>query len=241
MLNQIPEVASIMDNVKGNKVLDIGTGNGDFLKFIIDNCSMITSAIGIDVKDSILKSARENLNDTRIKFINAKCDLLPFEDNSFNIIGISNVLHHLRHKQICIGEISRVLCQGDFILVNEQIPDIRSEKQKVYHLSHNFGIDIDEQLGLDHFPIYSKTQIESLFPVTEFRVIDTAEYAIEISDEEMKETIPHIISHHNNSLQKFKHSTHYIEYKNRFMEIQSLLNSIGFAQPCHFFMLLKKI
>ncbi len=240
MYNRVEELKIIKEHLKGDNVLDIGTGDGSFLKLIIDNCPTITSAVGIDVKDLALESAESEFNDKRVKFQKAGCENIPFEKNSFDIIGISNTLHHLRNKQICMSEISRVLKKGGFLLVNEQIPEIKIEKQKIYHLSHNLAIDMDEQSGTDHFPIYTKSEIECLFPDDEYRIIDSAEYTINITADEMEEYIPEIIKHHKSSLAKLKDNAMYDSFNKRLNELINALNSIGFDDPSHYFMLLQK-
>ena len=54
------------------------------------------------------KSNKENLSE-RIKFIQADCENLPFEDNKFNAITISFGFRNFQNRQKCLVEIYRIL------------------------------------------------------------------------------------------------------------------------------------
>ena len=99
--------ALIKDSVS---VLDIGCGGGQMSKCFID--AGIKDVWGVDISPYLLKQAA--LRNPKAKFIQAKGEDLPFENERFCAIGLSYVLHEVPPKYIkqMLVEINRVLKHG---------------------------------------------------------------------------------------------------------------------------------
>jgi SAM-dependent methyltransferase len=77
------------------KMLDIGCGNGSFIKSIIMS-GIDAVFIGTDVSLSMINMAKKNLNYPRVELFLADGFKLPFKSESkFDLIHIDSVLHHL--------------------------------------------------------------------------------------------------------------------------------------------------
>ena len=94
-------------NLKG-KVLDVGCGIGDFLKYRKNN-----PTIGIDINKSIVAYCKsQGLN--VISFEDGK---IGFDDDSFDGVVLDNVLEHIEDPSMLLYEIRRVLKNdGTFII-----------------------------------------------------------------------------------------------------------------------------
>ena len=94
------------------RVLDVGCGIGDYLKFNED-------AIGVDINSYNIKYLKElNLN-----AILMKPDLLPFEDSFFPSVLMDNVLEHIGDPNPIMHEIYRVLSPGGNLMIG--VPGIK--------------------------------------------------------------------------------------------------------------------
>ena len=95
---------------KNKKVLDLGGRDGTLTKHFIEK-NHVTLA---DIDENALKYAKKNY-----KVKTMKVDLnqsLPFEDNSFDVVVMAEVLEHLPYPNITLSEIRRVLkTNGKFI------------------------------------------------------------------------------------------------------------------------------
>lgn len=95
---------------KNKKVLDLGGRDGTLTKHFIEK-NHVTLA---DIDENALEYAKKNY-----KVETMKVDLnqsLPFEDNSFDVVVMAEVLEHLPYPNITLGEIKRVLkTNGKFI------------------------------------------------------------------------------------------------------------------------------
>jgi len=97
------------------KVLDIGTGPGYLPVEIASACPNV-HVVGIDISVYLLydgiKRAKKRQVDTRITFVQAKAEFLPFADNSFETVQSMFSLHLWNDRQQGIIEIRRVLKPG---------------------------------------------------------------------------------------------------------------------------------
>lgn len=85
------------------KVLDLCTGTGDIAELLKNKCDII----GVDFSEKMLEIAKRKHPD--IKFIQADCTKLPFEDNSFDAVTISFGLRNIENYDLALDEIYRVL------------------------------------------------------------------------------------------------------------------------------------
>ena len=94
------EVLDFIKTVIG-RTLDVGCGNGDITK-------LLKNAVGIDISEELLEKARKK---SKNKFIKAKCEDLPFENEEFDNVLLIAVLHNLKKisRKRCLEEIYRVL------------------------------------------------------------------------------------------------------------------------------------
>ena len=94
------DVLDFVKKIKG-RTLDVGCGNGDVTK-------LLKNAVGVDISEKLLEEARKKSSN---KFIKAKCEDLPFDDNYFDNVLLVAVLHNLKKtsRKKCLSEIHRVL------------------------------------------------------------------------------------------------------------------------------------
>jgi ubiquinone/menaquinone biosynthesis C-methylase UbiE len=89
------------------KVLDVGCGWGREL-------SRLKNAIGIDVCLPFLKTAR---NYVRNDVILADAKYLPFKENLFDFVVMSEVIEHITNPRKAMGEVQRVLSSKGKLLL----------------------------------------------------------------------------------------------------------------------------
>ena len=124
-------------NLSG-RVLDVGCGIGDFLKFR-------PGTVGVDVNPYAVEWCRKLGLDARMMDPNR----LPFEDASFDCVVLDNVLEHISDPSMIIREITRVLADKGCLLVG--VPGVR-------------GYACDP----DHKVFYDETALDAVMTVAGF-------------------------------------------------------------------------
>lgn len=94
---------------KGQTVLDIGCGTGDLTQLVHDEVGIEGCVVGVDASAEMIETAQKKY--PSVDFRLAAVEQLPFEDNHFDVIISSLVLHHLPEelKGDAMAEMWRVL------------------------------------------------------------------------------------------------------------------------------------
>lgn len=99
----------------GKTVLDIGCGYGALSSILLERGAHVT---GIEVDKKKLEVAQKLLrkynNGSQIE---VKEEIIPFPDQSFDVVFIFDVIEHIKRPEITIKEVQRVLKVGGFVYV----------------------------------------------------------------------------------------------------------------------------
>ena len=100
----LERISFIVENVgKGNRVLDLGCRYGELTSYYAKK----NEVIGVDIDENALKICEQKLGiKTYLQNLNER---LEFDDNSFDVVILSEVLEHLPYPDITLGEVNRVL------------------------------------------------------------------------------------------------------------------------------------
>ena len=107
-------------NSSNSNILDYGCGIGSSLKKVIEfNPKKIT---GIDISDVSIQKAKKTIKATNsnINLLVDNCEKTKFDDNTFDIVYGTGILHHL-NIEICLKEIHRILKPGGKFLFIEPL------------------------------------------------------------------------------------------------------------------------
>lgn len=165
---------SSLDLNKKDKVLDIGCGDGFYL-FLISNFGVDKKRLtGVDPDMDALKSAKKNLAGIRL----VKGDLmqtLPFRDNSFDKIVMSEVAEHLPDDVKGLREVYRVLKPGGVLSISvphKNYPFLWDPINKILEFAFDFHIKSGFWAGIwnQHIRLYSQEQLLSSLKKAGFKV-----------------------------------------------------------------------
>lgn len=95
---------------EGNSVLDYGCFNGTFIKKLSASGKTVR-AVGVDKNKDIVDAS----NDSNIIHIHRT---LPFQDESFDVVTIFEVLEHVHDQAFVLNELNRVLRPGGRIVIS---------------------------------------------------------------------------------------------------------------------------
>jgi len=102
-----------------DRVLDFGAGPASFMIPLAPHCREI---VGAEISARFVEEGQSVLDELQIK--NAKLvhidpDVLPFEDESFDVLMMVDVIHHLENIPVSLDEAFRVLKPGGRVIVFE--------------------------------------------------------------------------------------------------------------------------
>ncbi len=107
------EIYNFMSDIPRGSLLDVGCGAGHHSK---DLSSLGYEVTGIDISVNGLLQAQSvsKADDQKINFVIGDVENLPFDDDSFDVVFCSLILHHFPKRNKLLKEISRV-CKRYFV------------------------------------------------------------------------------------------------------------------------------
>ena len=97
-------------NFEGKKILDLGVGDGKYTLPLAQRCA-VKRIIAIDFSEEGIRLAEKKRRQLGLKdctFIVADIQHLPFKNNSFDVVNLINVLHHVLVPRKVLQEVYRL-------------------------------------------------------------------------------------------------------------------------------------
>jgi phosphoethanolamine N-methyltransferase len=118
------EVERVLDglDIRGKDVLDIGCGSGGITLHIARRFAP-KAITGFDVEEPVIREARRRAAEAglsdRVHFVQAPPGVLPFADESFDIVFSKDAMVHIADKDAIFAEIFRVLRPGGVLAASD--------------------------------------------------------------------------------------------------------------------------
>jgi len=219
-----------LEKYKNPRILDIGSGKGDFIKFIDFINQDYQEIIGIDIVDYLAEIDQFAFqNNPKIRWMDLDVLETNFPKNSFDIISLSNTLHHMTDIESVFKRMSELLKPDGILLVVEVMSSNDLSNQQLSHqILHSFAAKIDHEIGKIHAQIFTKTNILetinqfSSLAIDKYWELNTKEFDKEIMLDDLYKVIDILLN-------KVKDSEKYELYKKEAMEIKEYLSKNGFS------------
>ncbi len=148
----------LFDEYKQARILDVGTGRGNFIYLVKHLTDDFSEVIGIDTSEKVVEFGKA-FDDERIKLIQMDAFNTEFDDQSFDVICLSNSLHHFVDHKNMFKEMERLVKKGGSILILDLVRDVFDEQQKAHLMLHDLAGVIDRQKGVPHNPSYTSNEM----------------------------------------------------------------------------------
>lgn len=168
-------IAEITGSKDIRQILDIGTGDGQFIKIMSE---LFPNALftGIDPSEEAIKAAKQNFSDSRYRFETMPAENILLPSQSFDITTISNALHHLSKPEYALSEMKRVTREGGYLIISEIISDGLNPAQLNQQLYHHHRSKIDRLAGIVHRETYSREEVLYLLKSNQLNPVSTFDY-----------------------------------------------------------------
>lgn len=221
------------------KVLEIGSGRGDFFQNLVEVFDDNTRLIGVDTVPKYVEMARKSFDKENVFFMVMDAEKLEFEDNSFDVVCLSNTLHHLSNLKASIDEMKRVTKPGGHIVLHEMFKDNQNDKQKVHVWIHHFSAEIDNELGVYHGYTYDKSQITDIINKADLSIVNETEYLMDI-DEKESEILDETFKSLNIRISQVKNPEKRFEFEKRLEAEKEKMLKTGFELATEYLAIARK-
>jgi ubiquinone/menaquinone biosynthesis C-methylase UbiE len=101
----------------GSRVLDIGTGTGVFLPFLLGEVGRRGRIVALDLAEEMLKRARGKGFNGSIYYLHADVTAIPLGDEVFDTVVCYASFPHFQDKPRALAEIGRVTRSGGWLSI----------------------------------------------------------------------------------------------------------------------------
>jgi ubiquinone/menaquinone biosynthesis C-methylase UbiE len=130
-----PSFISLIDNIQGKKILDIGCGNGDFCKQLGERGAEVT---GLDGSRNMIEEAKKVYPQADYVISDLMNEELPFDDNSFDIVTSKMMLMNISSVKTVSERAYKVLKHGGLYAIDVVHPFRPLLKSKLQESSNRY-------------------------------------------------------------------------------------------------------
>lgn len=119
-LFELPTLYSLMPDLEGKKVLDLGCGSGErCMEYVQHGASKV---VGIDISEKMLEAAKKNYSDPKITYMNMPMEDIGNIDETFDVVISSLALHYVEDYEGVVKNVYRLLSDGGIFLFSQEHP-----------------------------------------------------------------------------------------------------------------------
>ena len=167
VLFEIPALFSMMPDLKGKRVLDLGCGLGEHCKLFVE--AGAEQVVGIDISAKMLEIARKENSDPKIEYIQMPMEDIGRLEGSFDVVVSSLAFHYVEDFAGVVQNIYRLLSDGGIFLFSQEHPLVSShcggnrwtkddEGNKLHLNLANYGVEGERETTwfVDNVRIYHR-------------------------------------------------------------------------------------
>lgn len=167
-LFETPALFSMMPDLHGKKVLDLGCGFGEHCRrFIKDGACRVT---GIDISEKMLAVARKENADSKILYVNMPMEDIAQLNEKFDVVVSSLAFHYVEDFSGVVKNMYQLLCEGGIFIFSQENPLCTCHSggdrwtkdengEKIYVNLANYGVEGERESVwfVDHVKKYHRT------------------------------------------------------------------------------------
>ena len=101
----------------GSIALDVGTGTGIFVPYLLDRIGKNGRLVALDFAEQMLKKARAKGFDGNIEYLQVDVTSVPLPEEVFDVVVCYSSFPHFQDKPRALSEINRVLKKGGKLFI----------------------------------------------------------------------------------------------------------------------------
>lgn len=227
------DLTEILEGSEVGSILEVGCGQGEFLQGLVETLPQAKRVVGVDIVDPRTTVDSELLERPGYEWVMAYGHDMPFEDDSFDVVCIAHVLHHLQPDLLgpTLAEMQRVLRPGGVFVLCEMYQDEQSDSQMSHVFYHQWIAEIDRHCGIHHYPTFTRGDITGVIEALEFIECDVEEINEPYNPEQENKEIGKVLNRLGKHLESASDHPEFERLKQEAQSIHVWILTHGLAAP----------
>jgi len=222
------KLASFFEGKTISQVLDIGTGAGDFIQLLTGVFSPTTELTGVDPSEEALSEARKKNYPCKVNFVRMEGENLQFENESFDVVCLSNAMHHLASPEKTFTEMKRVVKKEGWLVIAEIASDGLNVAQENQKMLHHFKSYVDRKFEVTHRETSTRAEILETIKQSQIEPVLTFSFNRMAAPVTNPQKLDEWIGNFSDNLSKLKGFPEYEEKAALFSLFKERLDRYGF-------------
>ncbi|WP_027625174.1 class I SAM-dependent methyltransferase [Clostridium lundense] len=129
---KLENILALTSVKKGAKILDVGTGTGILIKYLLSTSPK--KIVAVDIAENMIIVAKEKYKDNRVNFIVK--DIMKYTEDGFDYIFLYSVYPHFKDKDAILKHLSTLITGGGKVVIahsqsKEKINEVHSKSETV--------------------------------------------------------------------------------------------------------------
>jgi len=125
-LIEIPIMKSMLPNVKGKRILDLGCGDGSMSKYFIENGA--SYVLALDISQNMIEEAKKKNSDENITYKVLEMEKISTIKDKFDMVFSSLAFHYIEDFDKLTKNISDLLNKEGILLFSQEHPTVLATK-----------------------------------------------------------------------------------------------------------------
>lgn len=119
-LIEIPTIKSMLPEIKGKRILDLGCGNGTMSKYFIDNGA--SYVLALDISEKMIEEAKEKHSAPNITYNVLGMEKIDTIKEKFDLVFSSLAFHYIEDFDKLTTDINNLLNKNGVLLYSQEHP-----------------------------------------------------------------------------------------------------------------------
>lgn len=222
-------IRNLFRSLPAGRVLDVATGSGGFVHFLIENLPGYDEIIAIDNNERGAAAFAEAFKDhPNVRFMVMDAQAMDFPDASFDVVCIANSLHHLAEQESVLAEMKRLLKPGGHLVICEMYRDDQNETQLTHVYLHHWWAAVDTAQGVTHGETFTRQQILETARGLDLRSLVWFDYCDPSQDPNDPETVRYLDGIIDRYIQRLDGLPQQAPLAERGEELRQRVQTVGF-------------